>query len=98
MSATKYFSMSVAELKSLLNIDSIEIYINENPKSETFGGKSFRVMSEDGTPMYFRVARDFDGSKPAVFITSKTDEDGNPDWLSGALVNNTPTHSLFCKV
>jgi hypothetical protein len=90
MSATKYFSMSVAELKSLLNIDTINVYIN----NET-GAKSFRVIGEDETPIYFRVARDFDCDKPAVFITSTTDEDGNPDWFSGALINQAPKTHTF---
>jgi hypothetical protein len=94
MSATKYFSMSVAELKSLLNIDTINVYTNNDT-----GAKSFRVIGEDETPVYFRVAREFDGNKPAVFITSTTDEDGNPDWFSGALINSAPkTHTFECSL
>ena len=90
MSATKYFTMSVAELKALLNIDTINVYVN----NET-GAQSFRVMGEDESPLYFRVARDFDCDKPAVFITSATDDAGNPDWLQGALINSAPKTHTF---
>lgn len=94
MSATtKFQSMSVAELKSLLNIDTINVYVNEQT-----GAKSFRVI-KDGESIYFRVQRDFDGSKPAAFITSDYNADGTPNWLMGALVNSKPlNHAFDCSI
>lgn len=94
MSATSKFStLSVAELKSLLDIDTINVYVNEQT-----GAKSFRIMRDD-EPIYFRVQRDFDGKKPAVFITSDYNPDGSPNWLMGALINTKPlNHSLDCSL
>ena len=90
---SKFSTLSVSELKSLLDIETINVYVNK----ET-GAKSFRIIKDDN-PIYFRVQRDFDHNKPAVFITSDYNPDGSPNWLLGALINSNPTnHEFSCSL
>jgi hypothetical protein len=68
--------MSVAEFKTLINAQSIEILVDK----ET-GKKSFVHDN-----CWFKVQKDLDTNKPMTFI-AEVDESGVTDWLSATLCN-----------
>jgi hypothetical protein len=76
MEKAKVKFMSVADFKTLINADKIEIL--EDKES---GNKSF---THQGT--WFKVQKTLDVTKPMAFI-AEIDADGVTDWLSATLCN-----------
>jgi hypothetical protein len=72
--------ISIKELKSLLNVNA-DTKIEVLRDKET-GNRSFTINNK-----WYRVAREWDASKPSIFHTDKILDNGNPDWDNGILSN-----------
>jgi hypothetical protein len=76
MEKAKVNFMSVAEFKTLINADKIEILVDKES-----GNKSFKHND-----LWFKVQKTLDVTKPMAFI-AEVDADGVTDWLSATLTN-----------
>lgn len=76
MEKAKVSFMSVAEFKTLINADKIEIL-----EDKETGKKSF---NHQGT--WFKVQQTLDVTKPMAFI-AEVDANGVTNWLSATLTN-----------
>jgi hypothetical protein len=76
MDKTKVNFMSVAEFKTLINAQNIEILEDKESGKKAFNHK--------GT--WFKVQQTLDMTKPMAFI-AEVDANGITDWLSATLCN-----------